>query len=300
MHCTSTCVANKINSMEENNGNSEIRNTQTDHYDHNAKNTGETAILRKPDILYRDENLFIIDKPYGYIVHSHYYDRKSPRCVDKIRRYTGLPVKTVHRLDKSTSGILLTALDAKSARHIGFQFQNREVQKHYLAIVRGHINEPQEVTIPLENDTKKEIYEAKSIIYPLSRSVIPEKIGKFDESWFSLVKVKLETGRYHQARRHLRRLNTPVIGDKQRGDKNHNFWAWNRYGIRYMFLRAYELAFTHPGTGEYMHVCAGLPEFWKTAIHDFGLEVPEDISVEPTVKIGEKAVEVTPLSTLDD
>jgi len=248
----------------------------------------------EPTILYKDKTLLIIDKPYGYLVHPHYLDKESPVCTEVLSRQFGIKTAPAHRLDRGTSGVLLSTFDSDSARDIGFQFQERQVEKYYLAIVRGHITEPQQVTIPLEKKNKEEAETAKSIIYPLSTSVLPEKIGRYAESWFSFIKIKLETGRTHQARRHLHRINTPIIGDKKRGDRQHNFWAWNRYNVRYMFLRAYELSFCHPQSGKHMYACAGLPLFWRRVLYDIGLDIPDSISTDSSIQIDKQKVK-TPL-----
>ena len=253
---------------------------------------------RHPVVLYRDSALLIIDKPYGYLVHPHYLDKESPVCLSEIKRRLGLKIHTVHRLDRATSGILLTALDSESARSLGIQFQERLVEKYYLAIVRGHVTEPQDITIPLEKKEKGEVEEAKSTVYPLSTSVVPEKIGRYEESWFSFVKIKLETGRTHQARRHMHRVNNPIIGDKKHGDRQHNFWAWNRYNERYMFLRAYELSFIHPDSHEQIHICAGIPPFWQYVLQDIGLTVPEGIPLSPVIQRGGNLIEPTPREDL--
>jgi tRNA pseudouridine65 synthase len=90
------------------------------------------------DILYRDDFLVAIHKPAGLLVHRSDIDRHETRfAVQLLRDQIGQRVHPLHRLDKGTSGVLLFALDAGSAREVGGQFQRDQVNKRYLAIVRG-------------------------------------------------------------------------------------------------------------------------------------------------------------------
>ena len=90
------------------------------------------------DILYRDDVLVAINKPAGLLVHRSDIDRHETRfAVQLLRDQIGRRVFPLHRLDKPTSGVLLFALDAASAREVGGQFQRDEIHKRYLAIVRG-------------------------------------------------------------------------------------------------------------------------------------------------------------------
>ncbi len=91
-----------------------------------------------PDILYLDDHLVACHKPSGLLVHRSNLDRHETRfAVQLVRDQLGRRVFPLHRLDRGTSGLLLFALDAASARHIGRQFEERTVGKRYLAIVRG-------------------------------------------------------------------------------------------------------------------------------------------------------------------
>ena len=90
------------------------------------------------DILYHDDCLVAIHKPAGLLVHRSNIDRHETRfAVQLLRDQIGQRVHPLHRLDKGTSGVLLFALDADSAREVGGQFERNEVRKQYLAVVRG-------------------------------------------------------------------------------------------------------------------------------------------------------------------
>ena len=90
------------------------------------------------DILYRDDCLVAIAKPAGLLVHRSNIDRHETRfAVQLLRDQIGCRVHPLHRLDKGTSGVLLFALDDDSARGLGAQFERAEVEKGYLAVVRG-------------------------------------------------------------------------------------------------------------------------------------------------------------------
>ena len=101
----------------------------------------KTAIIPDPDvltILYRDEYLVAIDKPAGLLVHRSDIDRHETRfAVQLLRDQIGRRVQPVHRLDKGTSGVLLFAFEADVTRQLSAQFENNDVHKTYLAVVRG-------------------------------------------------------------------------------------------------------------------------------------------------------------------
>jgi tRNA pseudouridine65 synthase len=161
----------------------------------------------------------------------------------------------VHRLDRGTSGALCFARTREAAALLGESFQSRQVDKRYLALVRG---EPA----------------ASGIIdHPIPRSVEPsagaprvpavtryQLIARSTVDRCSLVLAIPETGRGHQVRRHLRHLGHPLVGDVNygRGEINRRYRA--EYGLHRLALHAHAIAFAHPVTGATVAVTAPVPD----------------------------------------
>lgn len=224
-------------------------------------------------ILHQDDEILIIDKPPAMLTHRHTLDRHSPNVQAVLERQLKRPVYLVHRLDRMTTGVMVIALTRDAARHLSLQFRNRSTTKRYLAIVRGHPDDTGRVTNPLEGGAGDAV-EAETSYTTLSRGTVSEPVGRYPEAWFSLVQLELHTGRRHQARRHLHQINHPVLGDNRHGDKEYNRWAAACFGSRHLYLRAWELGFTHPATGERVSVAVALPDLWRRVLKYIRADIP--------------------------
>ena len=231
-------------------------------------------------VLYRDESIVIIDKPPAMLTHSNSFDRHSPTVVMVLGSLLGQSIHNVHRLDRMTTGAMGLARTPEAARELSRQFREREVQKRYLAVVRGHLDERGTVESPIRSDRDQEEREARTDYQTLGRGRVDQPIGKFEKAWFSLVALELHTGRSHQARRHMHRISHPVIGDNKHGDKAYNRWAWNQLGEKHLFLRACELSFRHPGHGGEVRVRLALPDIWLRLLETIGIAPPEELTRE--------------------
>lgn len=230
---------------------------------------------RSIEVLHADESIVVVDKPPGMLTHANSFDRDSPTVVSVLGSRLGARVHNVHRLDRMTTGAMVVARSPSAASELARQFREREVEKRYLAVVRGHLDEDGTIDLPIADLTDGERREASTSYRCLARSRVDEPVGKYGEGWFSLVELDLHTGRSHQARRHLHRINHPVIGDNKHGDKTWNRWAWARIGERHLFLRAIELRFKHPADGAAVEVTLGLPEVWCRLLDEIRLEAPK-------------------------
>jgi tRNA pseudouridine65 synthase len=237
-------------------------------------------------VLYGDNAILIVDKPPGLLVHPNPHERGAPTCLGQMRDIAGQEVRTVHRIDRATSGLVLFAIGAESAGRLASQFRDRTVGKGYLAIVRGHILAPRTVDLPVPRDLGIDPVPSRTDIVPLTRAVLREPVGRYDEGWFTLAAVELRTGRMHQARKHLHHIDHPVIGDKKHGDRAQNRFFLQRFGAEELFLRAYSLRFLHPVTGRAVTACAGLPGSWLRVMASIGLEPPPALAREAAIDIG--------------
>src|SRR5436190_7548616 len=217
------------------------------------------------DVLFSDEDLIVINKPAGLVVHpgaGHREHTLVNALLHHSPNLSGIGGKErpgiVHRLDKETSGCLVVAKNDEAHRGLSKQFEQRAVEKIYLALVAGRLRKNAgtiEETIgrhPVDRQRmstgSRRGRAAKTEYRVLSSS---------DE--MSLVECKLHSGRTHQVRVHLQHLGHPVLGDKIYGKKHTAPFA------RQM-LHAWKLGFQHPRTGEWKNLEATLPNDFEEAV----------------------------------
>jgi tRNA pseudouridine65 synthase len=200
-------------------------------------------------ILYEDDSLIAIHKPSGILVHRTPMSEDRVFVLQELRKQIGQHVFAIHRLDRGTSGVLLFAKSEDIARQMNHAFAQRKVDKKYLAIVRGWVEEKAHIDYPLtdEETGKLRAQEAQTSFVRLAQSEIDHAIGlRYQTARFSLIELVPHTGRRHQIRKHMAHLRHPIIGDKRHGDVKHNTYFAAHFGISRMLLHAYSLQFTHP------------------------------------------------------
>jgi tRNA pseudouridine65 synthase len=208
------------------------------------------------EILYLDEHLVAINKPHGLLVHkSPIAADASEFAVQMLRDQLGQRVFPAHRLDRKTGGVLLFTLSPTANSLMQTMFENRQVEKNYLAIVRGFITEKGEIDYPLTNENGQ-TQEAVTHYERLATAEIPVAFGKHPTSRYSLVKLMPVTGRQHQLRKHLAHIFHPIIGDRPHGcNKQNRLWL-EKWNMNTMLLHASSLRFEHPFTKEKMEITA--------------------------------------------
>ena len=221
------------------------------------------------DIIYRDEHLIAIHKPSGLLVHRTVLDRHETRfAVQILRDQIGQYVHPVHRLDRGTSGVLLFALDRDIGRELSKQFETQQIDKTYLAIVRGHPAEAGIIDHPLTRqfddyefrspDTIGEAQNAVTRYRRLAVTVLPHRVDLYPTSRYALLELKPETGRRHQIRRHLKHIAHPIIGDATYGKGRHNRLFQELFGCHRLLLACLEMRLTHPVSNEPLVLTAPL------------------------------------------
>jgi tRNA pseudouridine65 synthase len=160
----------------------------------------------------------------------------------------GAYVYPVHRLDRSTSGVLVFALDKDAAAALGRAFEEGTVEKRYLALVRGV--PPERVRV--DHALSREDGDPQAAV---TEFVTLARYGRY-----ALVQARPETGRTHQIRRHLKHLSCPIIGDVRYGKGEHNRFFRTHHGLHRLALHAASLALTDPATCERVTIEAPLPE----------------------------------------
>jgi tRNA pseudouridine65 synthase len=201
-------------------------------------------------ILFRDAHLVVVAKPSGVAVHRGMAAERDTMLA-RVRDAVGAYVHPVHRLDRGTSGALIFALDADTAREMHVLFAREAVEKRYLALVRGCAPEQTRIDHPIP---KSEDGERVPAVTDLRR------LWASDAERCSLVEARPHTGRFHQIRRHAKHLSHPVIGDVTYGDGRVNRHFREIAALHRLALHAAELSFPHPHTGERVRVRAPIPE----------------------------------------
>ncbi|MBY6203505.1 pseudouridine synthase [Halomonas denitrificans] len=211
------------------------------------------------EVLHRDDRIVVVAKPSGLMVHRTNISRDRVFLSEILRERLGQRVWTVHRLDRATSGVLVCALDVEAAAILGKQFMAGTVEKRYLAIVRGWIDDEGLIDRPLKHEQRGD-QEAMTRFRCLARAEIDEPVAPHPTSRYSLVELRPETGRRHQLRRHLNGLAHPIIGDVNHGDRRHNRLFRMKFASHRLLLHAERLAFEHPATADRLAFHAPLPD----------------------------------------
>ena len=223
-------------------------------------------------ILYQDDYLVAVDKPAGLLVHRTGLDAGETQfALQLLRDQLGRPVWPAHRLDKGTSGVLLFALDADTARQLGQAFEAPDlVQKTYLAVVRGWPPADGQVDHPLKRladdarPGRDEVQAAQTRYRTLEHYELPLPQGGFPTTRCALVELQPLTGRRHQLRRHLKHISHPIIGDATHGKGALNRAVAGLLGVQRLWLQALRLELRHPVMGSPLRIEARPGDEWAT------------------------------------
>jgi tRNA pseudouridine65 synthase len=199
------------------------------------------------EILYRDDALVAVNKPSGLAVHRGWAN-DDEFAMTLVRDLLGQWVYPVHRLDRGASGVLLFGLSPEAARALCERFERREVEKTYVALVRGAPVEAQVIDHPLRPDNS-------DVPQPASTAV--RRLAQYGR--YAWVEARPHTGRLHQIRRHLKHISCPLIGDVRYGKGEHNRLFREHYDLHRLALHAAELRLPRPGSDGPLQIRAPLP-----------------------------------------
>ena len=237
------------------------------------------------DIVYEDDDLIVINKPVGMVVHpapgnpdGTLVNALLYHCGDSLSGVGGvIRPGIVHRIDKETSGLLVVAKN--DAAHLGLaaQLKGHHIDRIYTAIVLGNLREERGVVdapIGRHPVDRKKMAVIRNEEYTSRDAVTHWQVlarGEGDGNSFTYLRCQLETGRTHQIRVHMASVGHPLLGDPLYGGCNTRFEAKHKALIQGQCLHAGELSFTHPTTGKEMHfTCPLPPEMEKTVRILFG------------------------------
>ena len=230
-------------------------------------------------IVYRDDTLIAVHKPAGLLVHRSVLDRHETRfALQMLRDQIGQRVYPAHRIDKGTSGLLLFALDRDVGRLLSSQFERNEVEKRYLAVVRGHPPASGDIDHPLARMADEHAgiaagtaaQPAHTRFRRLATVELPYRVDRYPTSRYALVELQPLTGRWHQLRRHLKHIAHPIIGDATHGKGRHNRLFQELFGHRRLLLAATGMRLVHPASGQALHLQVGLADDFAEVIRLLG------------------------------
>ena len=209
-------------------------------------------------ILYRDTDYIAIYKPHGLLVHRRPETRDREFALQLLRSQIGARIYPLHRLDRATAGIVLFALNPPATRLVSEQFRRQQVQKLYLALVRGYTPEQGCIDHPLKREEHKPPRPARTFFCRMQTVEHDFAVGPHTSARYSLVVAMPKSGRHHQLRRHFNHIAHPIIGDTSHGDGRQNFAFRERFGIRRLMLFAYSIRFWHPCLQKSISIAAPL------------------------------------------
>lgn len=216
-------------------------------------------------ILYEDQDLILINKPKGMVVHpapGHYshtlVNGLMYHCKDQLSGINGvMRPGIVHRIDMDTTGVLIACKNDMAHRSIAAQLREHSITRRYQAIVHGVIKED-EGTLNAPVGRHQTERKKMCVTFKNGRDAVThyKVLRRFDR--FSYVECRLETGRTHQIRVHMASIHHPLLGDRVYGPSKCPV-----AGLTGQTLHAGILGIVHPRTGEYMEFTAPLPEYFE-------------------------------------
>ena len=225
------------------------------------------------DIAYEDEDLLVINKPKGMVVHPA-PGNPDGTVVNAVLYHCGESLSgiggafrpgIVHRIDKDTSGLLIIAKNDRAHLYLSEQLKDHTLARTYEAVVIGGLKEDKgTVNAPIGRSPKDR---KKMAIVPDGRHAVThyEVIARYPG--YTHIRCKLETGRTHQIRVHMASLGHPIVGDEVYGPSK------SKFDLQGQCLHARELTFLHPADGQPRLIKSDLPDYFTDLLHKLGRTV---------------------------
>lgn len=224
------------------------------------------------EVIYEDKYIIVVNKPKGIVVHpaignpdNTLVNAIMAMCKDSLSGIGGeLRPGIVHRLDKDTSGILIVAKTDMAHIKLSEQIKNREIIKRYVALVRGNIKENHgTINMPIGRSTKDR---KKMAVVKNGKEAIThfDVIKRYKD--YTLLDIKIDTGRTHQIRVHMAQIGYPIVGDITYSNGK------NPFGVVGQMLHARSLEFIHPITNKKMYLEAPMPKYFEDVLEQLDNE----------------------------
>ena len=234
-------------------------------------------------IVFEDPDIVVLDKPAGMVVHpaaGHSKGTLVNALLHHVKDLSGvggeLRPGIVHRLDRGTSGLMVVAKHDRAHHELSRQFQDREVDKEYAALVWGVVHAGRRIDAPIGRDEKER--QKMSTRARRARSAVTRVTWARHFKGVSLLKVAIATGRTHQIRVHLSAIGHPIVGDATYGGVRRRVPHDLRPVLRLErpFLHAMRLSFTHPSDGRRVDFDSPLPPDLESVVDEIAnLQEPQ-------------------------
>ncbi len=212
------------------------------------------------EILFDDDDIIVVDKPSGMVVHPGAGNKEGTLVNALLGRFPGIEgvgpearPGIVHRLDKETSGVMVVARNQRAYASLVKQFKDRDVHKTYLGLVRGKMSSPEgRLDWAIGRHPKNRQKISVKTRHPRPAVTFYKVLGSV--GGYSLLEIKPITGRTHQIRVHMAAAGHPIAGDSRYGHRR------EKPGIPRLFLHAHKLSFFHPSMGKRVEFVSELPQ----------------------------------------
>lgn len=200
----------------------------------------------KVEVVYEDDFMAVVNKPPGLPVSGNVFKSLQNALSSNLKRSEHMQIgddfKTCHRLDYSTSGLVVVSKTNACRQILGAYFEERKIEKYYYAILQGALKDKQgEWVQPIHGKASKSTFK------------VLKEVPSLKNGWLSLVELSPKTGRTHQLRIHSAINNHCIVGDAKYGDTEHLLKG------KGLFLAAYKLEFKHPITQQDLSICIDIP-----------------------------------------
>lgn len=220
------------------------------------------------DVVYEDNDIIVINKPKGMVVHpgvgnpdNTLVNAVLAHCKGSLSGIGGeIRPGVVHRIDKDTSGLIILAKNDRAHINMTEQIKKHEVTKIYTALVKGNIVEDEAtIDMPIGRDKtdRQKMCVTRDGKEAVSHIRVIKRYGAY-----TLINVKIDTGRTHQIRVHMAKIGHPVVGDEVYSNGK------NEFGVHGQMLHSTILEFKHPVTGKVLHLEAPLPEYFQKIVDE--------------------------------